>query len=68
MLKQIVSPFLQRYIRALDKSQLIKFLRFTMGLDIIAINKITVDFVKIDGMHVDQSQSLYSDGLFTLLG
>ena len=50
MLKQIVSPFLQRYIRALDKSQLIKFLRFTMGLDIIAINKITVDFVKIDGM------------------
>ena len=43
-------PFLQRYIRTLDKSQLIKFLRFTMGSDIIAFNKITVDFVKIDGM------------------
>ena len=42
--------FLQRYIRGLDKSQLIKFLRFTTGSDIIAVDKITVDFIKSDGM------------------
>ena len=42
--------FLQRYIRGLDKSQLIKFLRFTTGSDIIAVDKITVDFIKNDGM------------------
>ena len=42
--------FLQRYMRGLDKSQLIKFLRFTTGSDIIAIDKIRVDFVKSDGM------------------
>ena len=42
--------FLQRYIRGLDKSQLIKFLQFTTGSDIIAVDKITEDFVKVDGM------------------
>ena len=41
--------FLQRYIRGLDKSQLIKFLRFTTGPD-IAVDKITIDFIKSDGM------------------
>ena len=45
--------FLQRYIRGLDKSQLIKFLRFTTGSDIIiAVDKITVDFIKSDGMQL----------------
>ena len=42
--------FLQRYIRGLDKSQLIKSLRFTTGSDIVAVDKITVDFIKSDGM------------------
>ena len=42
--------FLQWYICGLDKSQLIKFLRFATGLDIISVDKITMDFVKIDGM------------------
>ena len=42
--------FLQRYILKLDKSQFIKFLRFTTGSAIISMNKITADFVKIDRM------------------
>ena len=42
--------FLQRYIRRLDKSQLIKFLQFITGSDIIAVDKITVVFIIIDGM------------------
>ena len=42
--------FLQRYILGLDKSQLINFLWFTTWSDIISVDKITVDFVKIDGM------------------
>ena len=46
--------FLQRYIRGLDKSQLIKFLRFTTGSDIIAVDKITVDFIKVMECNVDQ--------------
>ena len=41
--------FLQRCIRGLDKSQLIKFLRFTTGSDIIAVDKITLDIIKSDG-------------------
>ena len=41
--------FLQQYICGLERLQLITFLRFTTGSD-RTVDKITVDFVKIDAM------------------
>ena len=37
--------FLQQYLSGLDQPQLIKCLRFTTGSDIIAVDKITADFI-----------------------
>ena len=42
--------FLQQYLSGLDQPQLIKCLRFTTVSDIITVDKITVDFIKSDGM------------------
>lgn len=43
--------FLQRYIRGLDTSNLGHFLRFTTGADILIVEKISVSFVKFDGIY-----------------
>lgn len=42
--------YLQQYIRGLDQAGLRKFLRFTMGSDVLCINKIEVLFTCLDGV------------------
>ena len=42
--------FLQRYIRGLDNTKLIQFLRFTTASDILTTNKLEVAFTKLEGV------------------
>ena len=42
--------YLQNYIRGLDQNFLAKFLHFCTGSNIIIINYIKIDFVKMDGL------------------
>ena len=42
--------FLQRYIRGLDNTKLIQFLRFTTASDILMTSKLEVAFTKLEGV------------------
>ena len=42
--------FLQRYIRGLDNTKLIQFLRFTTASDILITSKLEVAFTKLEGV------------------
>ena len=41
--------FLQRFIRGLEMSKLVQFLRFTTAMDIIVGNKLKISFIKSEG-------------------
>ena len=47
---QDVFKFLQHYIRGLDNTKLIQFLRFTTASDILVTNKLEVAFSKLEGL------------------
>jgi len=42
--------YLERYIRCLDLAALTKFMCFTTGSNIISVESIQIDFIKIDGL------------------
>ena len=42
--------FLQRYVRGLDNTKLIQFLRFTTASDILTTTKLEVTFTKLEGV------------------
>ena len=42
--------FLQRYVRGLDNTKLIQFLRFTTASDILTTTKLEVAFTKLEGV------------------
>ncbi len=41
--------FLQRFIRGLEMSKLVQFLRFTTAMDVIVGNKLKISFIKSEG-------------------
>ena len=41
--------FLQRFIRGLEMSKLVKFLRFTTAMDVVVGNKLNISFIKSEG-------------------
>ena len=41
--------FLQRFIRGLEMSKLVKFLCFTTTMDVVAGNKLNISFIKSEG-------------------
>lgn len=41
--------FLQRFVRGLELSKLVQFLRFTTAMDVIVGNKIRISFIKSEG-------------------
>ena len=43
--------FLQRYVRGLETANLLHFLHFTTGADVLIVKSITVSFVKRDGIY-----------------
>ena len=51
-MKETWCKFLQRFVRGMDMSKLVQFLKFTTGMNILVGKNIEVTFIKCEGLGI----------------